>query len=60
MKKHISNLALDLYVTGYRHLRKEMAERISAHICSCEQCGKKLDEYLDRDAVFSDSDPLGN
>lgn len=55
MKTHVSNLAMSLYVSGYRHLRKEMVEKVGAHACSCDRCGQKFDEYLDRQSASGES-----
>ena len=42
ISNHIDNLTMKLYVSGYRHLKKDVLSHLSTHLKECDKCGKQL------------------
>lgn len=43
---HIGNIAMSLYVTGYRHLKKSVIKQIQEHLAKCGLCAGRFEEQF--------------
>lgn len=54
--EHVNEVDLTLYASGYGHFASESLKQIQLHLAECQDCRRRLQEYLEKLALEKEAD----